>query len=56
MNHCSGISPSLPHSVVKKEATPADYNNEELYMEMEKIYFAVNSYVYVQRTLSNLDP
>ena len=26
---------------VKKEATPEDYNNEELYMEMDKIYFTV---------------
>ena len=28
---------------VKKEATPEDYDNEELYMEMQKIYFAVSN-------------
>ena len=26
---------------IVKDATPADYNNEELYMEMGKVYFAV---------------
>ncbi len=26
----------------KREATPDDYNNEELYMEMGKIYYAVS--------------
>lgn len=28
---------------MKKEATPDDYGNEELYMEMQKIYFAVSN-------------
>ena len=39
----------LLHSVLQivKDATPADYNNEELYMEMGKVYFAVCVCVFV---------
>lgn len=29
---------------VIKDASPEDYNNEELYQVMEKIYYVVSSY------------
>ena len=29
---------------MRRDATPEDYDNEELYMEMGKIYFAVSRF------------
>ena len=52
--HCPVLSSDLEyafHRVPPKDATPADYNNEDLYMEMEKLYYTVSSCSKIYRSL-----